>query len=166
MEHINRVVEPVAAFLKQHGLIKSTDPEWFAMAYIAVTVAALLVILGQFATSGSSGKPKKVLKPDEWQEFKLIRKDHITHNTALYRFGLPANSCLGLPIGQHISVSAEIDGKTITRSYTPTTLDDDLGHFDLVVKTYEKGNISRYLSLLTIGQKIRVKGPKGKFHYT
>jgi cytochrome-b5 reductase len=33
-------------------------------------------------------------------------------------------------------------------------------------QTYEKGNISRYLSLLTIGQEVKVKGPKGKFHYT
>lgn len=29
---------------------------------------------------------------------------------------------------------AEIDGKQVVRSYTPTTLDDDKGHFDLVVK--------------------------------
>jgi len=33
-------------------------------------------------------------------------------------------------------------------------------------QTYEKGNISRYLSLLTPGQEVRVKGPKGKFVYT
>ena len=29
---------------------------------------------------------------------------------------------------------AEIDGKQVVRSYTPTTLDDDKGHFELVVK--------------------------------
>jgi cytochrome-b5 reductase len=41
---------------------------------------------------------------------------------------------LGLPIGQHISISAEINGKEIMRSYTPTSSDDDLGHFDLLIK--------------------------------
>jgi len=41
---------------------------------------------------------------------------------------------LGLPIGQHVSVSAEIGGKLVQRSYTPTSSDDDLGHFDLLVK--------------------------------
>ncbi|OXG11764.1 NADH-cytochrome b5 reductase 1 [Cryptococcus neoformans Tu401-1] len=112
-------------------------------------------------------KDRKVLDPVEWRSFKLVDKDHLSHNTALYRFALPrASDSLGLPIGQHISVAAEINGKQIVRSYTPTTLDDDKGHFDLVVKTYEKGNISRYLSLLTIGQEIKVKGPKGKFVYT
>jgi hypothetical protein len=32
-------------------------------------------------------------------------------------------------------------------------------------QTYEKGNISRYLSLVTIGQDVKIKGPKGKFVY-
>lgn len=83
-----------------------------------------------------------------------------------YRFGLPKHDdILGLPIGQHISVQAEIEGKMITRSYTPTSSDDDVGHFDLMVKAYEKGNISRYLSLLSVGDKVRIKGPKGQFNY-
>ena len=80
-----------------------------------------------------------------------------------YRFGLPnPDDILGLPIGQHISIQAEIGGKQIQRSYTPTSSDDDRGYFDLLVKTYEKGNISRFLSLLSIGDKVRVKGPKGQ----
>ena len=41
---------------------------------------------------------------------------------------------LGLPIGQHIQVSAWINGKDIMRSYTPTSSDEDLGHFDLLIK--------------------------------
>ncbi|THH06372.1 hypothetical protein EW145_g4134 [Phellinidium pouzarii] len=86
--------------------------------------------------------------------------------STLYRFGLPTpDAILGLPIGQHISVQAEINGKNIMRSYTPTSSDDDLGHFDLLVKSYEKGNISRYLSLLKIGDTVRIRGPKGQFKY-
>jgi cytochrome-b5 reductase len=83
-----------------------------------------------------------------------------------YRFALPEpTNVLGLPIGQHISVQAEINGKHIQRSYTPITSDDDLGHFDLMVKSYEKGNISRYLSLLSVGDHVKIKGPKGQFNY-
>jgi len=109
---------------------------------------------------------KPVLDPKVWKEFPLEAKIIISHNTALYRFALPKKSdVLGLPIGQHISVAAEIDGKDIVRSYTPTSSDDDLGHFDLLVKSYEKGNISRYLSLLKIGHKVRIRGPKGQFKY-
>lgn len=123
-----------------------------------------------------------VLDPATWLTFPLVSKTALSPNTALYRFKIPAlasaeaareaivdraqSTHLGLPIGQHISVQAEIGGKKISRSYTPTTLDgEDPGHFHLVVKTYEKGNISRYLSLLTIGQEVQVKGPRGKFIY-
>ena len=63
-----------------------------------------------------------------------------------YRFSLYSpTAVLGLPIGQHIQIQATIGEKVVTRSYTPTSGDDDKGHFDLVVKTYEKGNISKYL---------------------
>jgi ferredoxin-NADP reductase len=52
-----------------------------------------------------------------------------------YRFSLPrTDDVLGLPVGQHISLSAEISGKEIIRSYTPTSSDDDRGHFDLLIK--------------------------------
>jgi len=33
-------------------------------------------------------------------------------------------------------------------------------------QTYEKGNISKHVSLLKLGDKVRVKGPKGQFNYT
>lgn len=110
---------------------------------------------------------KKVLNPKEWKNFVLIKKLIISHNVALYRFKLPnPDDVLGLPIGQHISVEADINGKVIQRSYTPTSSDDDLGHFDLVIKSYPNGNVSKYFAELEIGQTISVKGPKGQFKYT
>ena len=52
-----------------------------------------------------------------------------------YRFQLPLpDDVLGLPIGQHISIMAEINGKQISRSYTPTTPEEGRGYFDLVIK--------------------------------
>ena len=33
-------------------------------------------------------------------------------------------------------------------------------------QAYEKGNISRHVSLLKIGDKVKLRGPKGKFVYT
>lgn len=60
------------------------------------------------------------------------------------------------------------------RAYTPTSSDDDLGHFDLVVKIYranehpkfpEGGRMSQYLDRLKIGDTIDVKGPVGHFTY-
>ncbi|KAI0304843.1 ferredoxin reductase-like C-terminal NADP-linked domain-containing protein [Russula brevipes] len=141
----------------------------FHQSGIAQAAALLLAVITSafmYLKFGRSGM-KPVLDPKEWKEFPLKQKIVISPNTAMYRFALPHPSdVLGLPIGQHISVSAEIDGKEIMRSYTPTSSDDDLGHFDLLIKSYEKGNISRYVSLLKIGDKVRVKGPKGQFNYS
>lgn len=136
---------------------------------VAQIVAILLAVASSafiYLKFGRSAR-EPVLDPKQWKEFLLKEKIAVSPNTAVYRFALPhKDDVLGLPIGQHISVSAEIDGKEIMRSYTPTSSDDDLGHFDLLIKSYEKGNISRYVSLLKIGDKIRVKGPKGQFNYT
>jgi len=109
----------------------------------------------------------KPLDPNVWKEFPLDKKIQVSPNTAIYRFKLPhPKDVLGLPTGQHISVSAEINGKVITRSYTPISSDDDFGQFSLIIKTYEKGNISRHVANLKIGDTLRVKGPKGNFLYT
>lgn len=52
-----------------------------------------------------------------------------------YRFKLPGMlDVLGLPIGQHVSVSADINGKLVARSYTPVSSDNDPGCFDLLIK--------------------------------
>ena len=88
-----------------------------------------------------------------------------------YRFKLPdPTSILGLPIGQHISIGADLaqpDGSTkeVVRSYTPISGDHQPGHFDLLIKSYAQGNISRHLAGLAVGQAIRVRGPKGAFTY-
>ena len=75
---------------------------------------------------------------------------------------------LGLPIGQHISLAATIDGqpKEVVRSYTPISSDNEAGYFDLLVKAYEQGNISKYLTTLKIGDPLKVRGPKGAMVYT
>lgn len=36
--------------------------------------------------------------------------------------------------GQHIYLSAKVDGKLVVRPYTPVSSDDDKGYVDLVVK--------------------------------
>ncbi|CAL1695983.1 unnamed protein product [Somion occarium] len=143
-------------------------PDFNSSTFQQLLALVLAVITSAFIYyKFASSKRKPVLNPQQWQEFPLTEKIVISPNTAIYRFGLPhPQAVLGLPIGQHISVAAEINGKDIMRSYTPTSSDNDLGHFDLLVKAYEKGNISRYISLLKIGDKIRVKGPKGQFTYS
>ena len=85
-----------------------------------------------------------------------------------YRFKLPRTTdILGLPIGQHISLAATLPGQAqdVVRSYTPVSSDLDRGHFDLLIKSYPTGNVSRYVAGLMVGQAVRVRGPKGAMVY-
>lgn len=68
----------------------------------------------------------------------LIQKDIISHDTRKFRFGLPTpNHVLGLPIGQHVHLTAKIGEEVVIRSYTPVSSDDDQGYVDLVIKVNE-----------------------------
>lgn len=56
-----------------------------------------------------------------------------------YKFALPhKDDKLNLPIGQHISIMANINGKDISRSYTPTSSSDDIGNFVLCIKVIKE----------------------------
>ncbi|KAH7883755.1 NADH-cytochrome b5 reductase [Phlebopus sp. FC_14] len=156
-------LEPKITQQNHRALQMSINNGYTQLVALALAIASSAFIYVKFTSS----RRKPVLDPKEFQEFALQEKIVISPNTATYRFALPRpDDVLGLPIGQHISISAEINGKEIIRSYTPTSSDDDLGHFDLLIKSYEKGNISRYVSLLKIGAKVRIRGPKGFFKYS
>ena len=99
----------------------------------------------------------------------------LSHDTRLFRFALPTKDhVLGLPVGGHFFVSARINDEPVMRAYTPTSGDDEVGFFDLVIKVYfkdvhpkfpEGGKMSQYLESLSIGDTIEVKGPIGHFEY-
>ncbi len=67
-----------------------------------------------------------------------------------------------------MSVAAMIEGqpKEVVRSYTPISGDENPGYFDLLIKSYPTGNISKHMATLKIGQTLKVKGPKGAMVYT
>ncbi|KAF2867335.1 hypothetical protein BDV95DRAFT_502705 [Massariosphaeria phaeospora] len=157
-QFVHGVYIPSALLLFGTAIVKK---EWLPY---AVVVTALLAGWKLY-----DARPRKVLKPNEFQQFELKEKTILTHNTAIYRFKLPSETAiLGLPIGQHISLGAAIAGqpKEVVRSYTPISSDEDKGYFDLLIKSYPTGNISRHVASLMVGQTMRVKGPKGAMVYT
>lgn len=65
-----------------------------------------------------------------------MKRVELSHNVAKFTFALPTpTSVLGLPIGQHMSCKGKDSvGEDVIKPYTPTTLDSDLGYFELVIK--------------------------------
>ncbi|CBI24351.3 hypothetical protein VitviT2T_008713 [Vitis vinifera] len=112
-------------------------------------------------------KPKGCLDPENFKEFKLIKRTQLSHNVAKFIFALPTpTSVLGLPIGQHMSCKGKDSlGEDVVKPYTPTTLDSDLGYFELVIKMYPQGRMSHHFREMCEGDYLAVKGPKGRFKY-
>ncbi|XP_034541831.1 NADH-cytochrome b5 reductase 2 [Notolabrus celidotus] len=149
---------------------------------IPVVGAASVVVVSAlyFLLRGSTGEKKKKLPvtlqdPTAKYPLPLINKQEISHDTKKFRFGLPSsNVILGLPVGQHVYLSAKVNGSLVVRAYTPVSCDDDQGYVDLVVKVYYKnthpsfpegGKMSQYLDNMAIGDSIDFRGPSGLLIY-
>lgn len=134
---------------------------------LGIVVAVAAVGIGGAYLYRISKKSKGCLDPENFREFKLVDKKQISHNVAKFRFELPTpTSVLGLPIGQHISCRGKDGvGEEVVKPYTPTTLDSDVGYFELVIKMYPQGRMSHHFREMKKGDFLSVKGPKGRFKY-
>lgn len=120
--------------------------------------------------------------PNDMQEtisIKLIKKTQVSRNSFIFSFELPNNTIpLGIQIGQHIAIDADIfskefpEGETVTRKYTPISWIGQVGVVDILLKVYyqsekfpEGGRMSLYIDSLNIGDSIQIRGPFGKFQY-
>lgn len=102
----------------------------------------------------------------EWRDLTLLSKQDVAPRTAVYRFALPApDAVLGLPVGQHVSVQAPVDGRMVMRSYTPISSDADRGIVDLLVKAYPSGRVSKHIGALPVGATLAFRGPRGQMRY-
>lgn len=142
---------------------------------IGVASVVTAVIAYIFWSKKKSKAPITLQNPEVKYPLKLVGKEIVSHDTRRFVFALPTKGhILGLPIGQHIYLTARIDGQLVIRPYTPVTSDKDTGHMDLVVKVYFKnvhpkfpdgGKMSQYLESMHIGDSIDVRGPSGLLIY-
>ncbi|KAF9306751.1 hypothetical protein BGZ74_003609 [Mortierella antarctica] len=125
--------------------------------------------------SSPSATTRPFLDPKKWQDVALVEKIYLTHNTRLFRFayGHP-DQLLGLPLGNHVFLRVKTNGSLYVRAYTPTSLPEQQGRLDLVIKVYFKGTdprfpsggvVSQYLDAMAIGDSVAIKGPIGSFTY-
>ncbi|CAD0018139.1 unnamed protein product [Aureobasidium pullulans] len=139
-------------------------------------ISKITTIPGGFGRSAMYKKVPKMptrhfvgfLKSTEFQPLPLVSKQ-ILPGQGLVRltFELPTPTTrLGLPIGQHVAIQAKIGEQTITRSYTPTSNDTDLGKLVLLIRLYDDGMLTgQYLAKLKVGDQVLFRGPKGAMKY-
>ncbi|PRQ32749.1 putative cytochrome-b5 reductase [Rosa chinensis] len=134
---------------------------------LSIAVAVVAIGVGTAYYFYVTRKPKGCLDPEKFKEFKLVKRTQLSHNVAKFKFSLPtATSVFGLPIGQHISCRGKDSlNEEVIKAYTPTTLDTDVGYFELVIKMYPQGRMSHHFRVMSEGDYLAVKGPKGRFKY-
>ncbi|KAL0968560.1 hypothetical protein UPYG_G00268480 [Umbra pygmaea] len=147
---------------------------------IPVVAGVSVVILSVIYLLFRGGRKKKCPATLQDSSVKyplpLTEKEDISHDTKRFRFTLPSPThVLGLPVGQHVYLSAKVNGSLVIRAYTPVSSDENQGFVDLVVKVYYKnihpnypdgGKMSQYLDSLSIGETIDFRGPNGLLVYT
>ncbi|KAJ8344298.1 hypothetical protein SKAU_G00316270 [Synaphobranchus kaupii] len=147
------------------------------LAGVFVVIVTVLYFLLQTRTEGGKLRkgPVTLLDPNKKYALPLIEKEEINHDTKRFRFGLPSPAhVLGLPTGQHVYLSAKVNGNLVIRGYTPVSCDEHQGFVDLVIKVYYKnthpnypegGKMSQHLDSMNIGDKIDFRGPSGLLVY-
>ncbi len=96
-------------------------------------------------------------------ELTAIHRD--THDTKTFCFALPDDATLDMLPGDYLYVHATIDGKTVKRPYTPSSMPGATGYFDLTVKRYETGTVSKYLHEQGPGDRVLMSGPNSGGHW-
>lgn len=123
------------------------------------------------AEESSTSEPKVALSKKEFRSFKVFQTTPLSSNTALIRVQLPSDTKLGLTVASCLSITAEIDGQTVGRPYTPCSAADTLGYAEFVIKAYppredgKPGGMGRHLTSLKVGDEIQMKGPWKKYGY-
>lgn len=120
-------------------------------------------------SAGTGAKAESKIKATWAGRLKVSNIFRETPNVKTFRLVSPLGK--GLPFtylpGQFLTLSALIDKKTVTRSYTIASSPTEVSFCDLTIKREDQGTFSRYLhDLIKEGDLIDAKGPSGPFVFT
>ena len=144
-----------------------------SLALVAAALSAASVTLYQLSPTLNDATPVQANKPGslglsskDFTPLKLKSVQPYNHNSQIYTFELPdPDSFLNLPVSSCIYLRGKgADGKDTVRPYTPIDT-HRRGEVVLLIKEYEQGNLSKYVTQLKPGQTLDFKGPIPKLEY-
>ena len=105
------------------------------------------------------------LKTNTPSPYQITAINVDTHDTKTFRFALPENATLDMLPGDHLYVHTTFNGKAVKRPYTPSSLPDTVGYFELTIKRYEAGVVSKYVHDQKVGDTVLMSGPNTGGHW-
>ncbi len=142
--------------------------------------AVLLPILGfrsvkhywDLRREASKSKSHEYAKPQSnrkfWNGELVVENIHReTHDVKTFRFVFPDGE---IPFihrpGQYMTLTLNIHGQTVKRSYTIASSPSQRGHVELTIKRNPNGLVSQFMhDELNKGDKIRIGAPGGRFYF-
>lgn len=113
------------------------------------------------------GKPAFAVVPagncqfgDEWSSVPLKKVEQISEDTKVFTFATPNTSKpLNLPTcGCMLAQGgADAEGNPFIRPYTPVSTNNMVGEFELMVKIYPEGNLSKHMDGMQVGDTMDFK---------
>jgi cytochrome-b5 reductase len=128
--------------------------------------------LSSFNSSSSKAKvfcQEASFSKSEFRSFPVLEVRDAGPGTKILKCKLPSSQhVMGMTVSSLVMVNGGKgeDDKVPSRPYTPITTDDQAGYFELLVKGYEQGVVSKYLISLKAGDSVEIKGPFPKLPYT
>ena len=138
-------------------------------AVIVSSLASMSVLARSALCETVADTSKASFSPKEFRPFPVEKVTTVNHNTKLIRCKLPSQDhVMGLTTASCVMVKGQDDaeGKIVSRPYTPISTESDKGYFELLVKGYPNGVVSKHLTGLKAGDNVEVKGPFPKLKYT
>lgn len=120
-----------------------------------------------FNTKMTDVNTTSILKTSEFTPFKLLEIETVSHDTNLYRFEIPGDQSLVLPVTSCIVTRKPVVGEEsqIIRPYTPVSDENVKGFFDLIIKLYPGSGLTSFISTMKPGDFLDMKGPFLKYPY-
>lgn len=116
----------------------------------------LLRLMGGFCSVSrvfSTATPSSSFSPAEFRRFPITQVTTLNHDTKVLRMALESpTASTGMEVSSLVMVQGE--NEDVFRPYTPITLKEDRGYFDLLVKKYARGSVSSYIHDLKVGQEV------------
>jgi len=131
----------------------------------ALAAASGISHVGSFRSKSFTHCSETSLSQEDFRSFPVLEVRNVGPGTNVLKCGLPSpQHVMGLPVTAYVMVEGR--NSSDSSAYTPITSDDEPGYFELLVKGYPNGNVSKYLCSLQAGDSISVKGPVAKLPYT
>lgn len=99
-------------------------------------------------------------------DYEIIEKEKVTHNTNRYRFKIPEGAAFEYLPGDHIKLYPDKSDPVEFANYTLTSTPDIKEHFELIIKHYPNGVVSKYMLDKKTGDWISISGPHSGGHFT